>query len=80
MRAELIVENVPEYAEEHPYWIVTLDDSKERAWFYGAWDSIEETRIILAQLGGDRLIVFNSHSKNKERVFQNIVVGQGVEE
>lgn len=62
-KAELFINNVPEYALKHPLWVVTLDEFKrDEAWFYGAWDTDEElSDILLAFVNQDnnKIIVHN---------------------
>lgn len=40
--ARIFVKNVPSYAHEYKYWVVTLFDSE--LWFYSAWKSYEEAK------------------------------------
>lgn len=43
--AKLFVRNLPDYAINCKYWIVSLVDNE--LWFYSGWDSYEESENAL---------------------------------
>ena len=49
MEIKYLVKNVPEYAWEHKYWVVTELD--EDLWFYGAYDSSDRANAVAFTLG-----------------------------
>jgi hypothetical protein len=67
-RAEVIVYNVPEYANNHKYWIVSLDPvNSDRVWFYGGYDTDEEVSNAINELKqhrNDVMCVHNCVSEN----------------
>ena len=50
------VNNVPEYAHHHRYWVVRAVNGE--LWFYGAWDDEDRANEVAAELPNGAL-VFN---------------------
>ncbi len=64
-RAELIINNVPEYAKDAPLWIATLDKyNRDQAWYWGAYDTDEEVSNAINQLGREDVVIV--HNKGVE--------------
>lgn len=53
--AEVAVLNVPEYAYNHRFWLVTPHNGD--LWFWGAWDEFE--KCIDSKNGDDQIVVQN---------------------
>lgn len=53
MEIKYLVKNVPEYAWEHNYWVVT--ELGEDLWFYGAYDSSDKANQIALDL--DKIVI-----------------------
>ena len=60
--AVCIVNNVPSYAGNHHYWVVTPD--KGDLWFWGAWDVRDEA--LKGKNSDDQLIVVNPNWRKKD--------------
>lgn len=53
MEIKYLVKNVPEYAWNHNYWVVT--ELGEDLWFYGAYDSSDKANQIALDL--DKIVI-----------------------
>jgi len=48
---ENVVNNVPKYAKNYPFWVCTEDD-KHNLWFYGAWSDRNTANHIAQTIKG----------------------------
>lgn len=61
--AVMKIEEVPDYANEYPVWIVRIDEkTRDKAWFFGAYDSEEHAKNIIEDIHR-AVIVKNPHMK-----------------
>ena len=60
-KATICVNNVPSYAEQAEFIVARTDKDNGTAWFYGAYEKVEEAFNVANKIGG-----FYFHNNNGE--------------